>query len=151
MRKIFVVVLVVSVCFSTLVDLSSGRRRRRWWRRRRSCSRQDCVLDVWKDSGSCSKSCGPGYKYQRKSVKVWPSCGGTPCPSTESSQRKKTVRCYSRCCRVNCLWKWSSWSPCRGCGTSRQTRSVLISRNPSCGGTACPSKRSETRSCYTGM
>ena len=64
---------------------------------------------------------------QRKSIKVRPSCGGTRCPSTDSSQQKRTRSCYSGCCRVNCLWTWNPWSPCRGCGTSRQTRSIRIS------------------------
>ena len=99
MRKSFLVVLVVFVCLSTLMDLSSG-----WRRRRRSCHRQDCVLYGWTDYGSCSKTCGWGYVNQRRNIKTKSSCGGRQCPSASSPQRKGTHSCYSRCCPVNCLW-----------------------------------------------
>lgn len=151
MKNFFLVLLLVSAALFALVGLSESFWRRRRRRRRRSCSRQDCVLYGWTNFGSCSATCGWGYVTQRKNIRTNPSCGGTQCPSAYSSQRKRTRSCYSGCCRVNCLWTWNSWSSCQGCGMSHQTRTMRISQNPSCGGKACPSKRSETRSCYTGV
>ncbi|KAJ7380318.1 hypothetical protein OS493_011040 [Desmophyllum pertusum] len=77
-------------------------------------------------------------------------CGGT-CPSDYSSQRKRSRSCNTQCCPVNCLWTWNSWGACQGCGVSQQTRTVRITRWYKCGGTTCPSRRSETRSCNTGV
>ena len=101
--------------------------------------------------GSCSKTCGCGYLTQRRNIRTYSRCRGRPCPYSSSPQRYRTVSCNTQCCPVNCLWTWNSWSPCQGCGVSQQTRSISITRNPSCGGTACPSRRSETRSCNTGV
>ena len=152
MKNFFLVLLLASAALLALVGVSESifwRRRSR--RRRRSCQRQDCVLYDWTDFGSCSTICGWGYVTQRKNIRTNPRCGGTSCPSANSPQRKRSRSCYSGCCRVNCLWTWNSWSPCQGCGTSQQSRTMRISRNPSCGGAACPSRRSERRSCYTGL
>jgi hypothetical protein len=52
---------------------------------------------------------------------------------------------------VSCRWSWSSWSPCSGCGTSTQTSRVVVSVRNSCGGTACPSTTTRSRSCNTGV
>ena len=173
MKNSFLVLLLVSVALFALVGLSEswlrGRRsgrggRGRGGRRggrgghggrrryRRSCSpRQDCALYDWTAFGSCSKTCGTGYLTQRRNIRTYPRCHGRPCPFSMSPQRYRTISCNTRCCPVNCLWTWNSWSPCQGCGVSHQTRTTSITRNPSCGGTACPSKKSETRSCNTGV
>lgn len=172
MNKSFLVLLLVSVSLFALVGLSEswfrGRRSGRGGRggrgrrggpgghggrgRYRRCGpRQDCVLYDWTTFGSCSKTCGSGYVTQRRNIRTYPRCHGRPCPYSSSPQRYRTISCNTQCCPVNCLWKWNSWSPCQGCGVSRQTRSMSITRNPSCGGTACPSRRSETRSCNTGV
>ena len=153
MRKIFLIVLVVFACLSALVDISSGwsrrRRRRRYVssrRRRRSCSPQSCSY-YWSSYGSCSRSCGGGSKNQQLIIIRYASCGGTPCPYN----RYRTISCNTHCCRVDCAWSWNSWSSCQGCGMSRQTRTMSITRNPSCGGTMCPLIRSQTQNCNTGV
>ncbi len=159
MKNSFLVLLLVSIALFALVGLSEswlrgrrggrrgggGRGRGRYRRYRRSCSpRQDCVLYDWTAFGICSKTCGSGYLTQRKNIKTYPRCHGRRCPYFSSPQRYRTVSCNTQCCPVNCLWKWNSWSPCQGCSVSQQTRSMSITRNPSCGGTACPSRRIET-------
>lgn len=152
MKNFFLVLILASAALFALVGLSESifwRRRRR--RRRRSCQRQDCVLYDWTDFGSCSKTCGWGSVNQRRNIKTKSSCSGTPCPSATSPQRKRTRSCHSRCCPVNCLWTWKSWASCLGCGMSQQTRWMRITQNPSCRGTPCPSRRSETRRCFTGV
>lgn len=168
MKNSFLVLLLVSVVLFALVGLSEswfrgrrsgrGSRGRRGGRRgpgggrRRPCSpRQDCVLYDWTTFGSCSKTCGSGYLTQRRNIKTYPRCRGRRCPYLHSPQRYRTISCNTQCCPVNCLWTWNSWGPCQGCGVSQQIRSISITQKPSCGGTACPSGRSETRSCNTGV
>ena len=146
----FLVLLLASAALFALFGLSES-----WgWARRgrRRCSRkQNCVLDDWVTIRSCSKTCGRGYLTQRRSIRNYPRCGGKRCPAVNSTQRYRTVPCNTQCCSVTCLWTWNSWSPCRGCGVSNQTRTIRITQNPSCGGTACPNTRQETRSCNTGV
>jgi len=56
-----------------------------------------------------------------------------------------------RCGAVNCAWHWNGWGACQGsCGTGTQTRTMTITRGPSCGGAGCPGTRSQTQSCNTG-
>lgn len=152
MQKHFWSFLLLLVLLTTLIrPPGSWAWRRRGSRRRRSCVPQHCVLDVWRNVGSCSSTCGWGNVLQIRNVRTYQACGGTVCPSPSSPQRRRYANCYNRCCPVNCLWTWSTWGSCSGCGISTQKRTMNIVRNPSCGGTACPGTQSETRSCNTGM
>ena len=118
MTKYFWVFLVGFVSFTALLGPSGS-----WaWRRRRSCSPRNCVLNTyWTNAGRCSRTCGGGRVLQRKSVRIWPYCGGRACPPYNSPQRVRYGSCNTRCCRVSCIWTWSSWGSCSGCGISRQT------------------------------
>lgn len=168
MKNSFLVLLLVSVALFALVGLSKswhpgnwtsggggGRRRRSWYARRRYqyCigRRIDCELHDWTSFGRCSRTCGTGSLSQQRNIRTRSRCQGLPCPLMNSPQRYRTIPCNTQCCPVNCLWTWNSWSPCQGCGVSHQTRTTSITRNPSCGGTACPSKKSETRISNTGV
>ena len=63
---------------------------------------------------------------------------------TESWRRRRRRRCY----RQNCAYYWSSYGSCsKTCGGGKQNQRVVITRNPACGGTACPSQRYRTVSC----
>ena len=120
-----------------------------WWRRRRrrrSCSLINCTPGGWSSWTTCTRGCGTGTQYRTRGIAVPALCGGT-C----NFALKETRYCNTHCCRVNCAWNWNAWSPCTGCGMSQQTRTMRITRYPSCGGTACPSQRSQTRSCNTGV
>lgn len=154
MRNFVLAALVVSLVLCALISFSESwltRRNRRATRRRPCTQRVDCVLGNWRTYRSCSKTCGTGYSVQQRPVKVWPKCGGRRCPYYYSSQRYRTVSCYTQCCPVNCWWTWNSWSPCQGCGVSQQNRTMRIRRKNTCGGNACPSSKSQSRSCNTGM
>ena len=150
MKSVFPVLLLGSVACFALVGLTES-----WFnarRGRRRCARkQNCVLYDWTTIRSCSKTCGRGYLTQQRKIRNYPRCGGKACPTANSPQRYRTVPCITQCCPVTCLWTWNSWSPCQGCGKSNQTRTIYITQNPSCGGTACPSTQSEKRRCNTGV
>ena len=142
MKNLVLVLLLIFAAF-VIPDCNSwrrGRRRRRWYS-------QDCVLYYWTDFGSGFKTCGWGYKSWLKHVRFNASYGGTPCPTASSPQRNWTSPCYVRCCPVNCLWSWNSQSPCQGCGTSQQTRTMSITQFGEWGGSLCPTGWHETRSC----
>lgn len=154
MRSFLCLAFLIFASLCALIGLSESWIRRRRGRRgggRRRCTRQDCVLNSWATFGSCSKTCGGGFLVQQRSVRTWARCRGTKCPYYYSSQRYRTVSCNTQCCPINCWWTWNSWGPCQGCGVSQQTRTMRIITSNSCGGTACPNSRSQTRSCNTGV
>ena len=119
-----------------------------WWtsrRRRRRCSASNCAVSGWSTWSSCSHSCGSsGTQNRQRHVTRVQSCGGTCYHLTESRT------CNRVCCPLNCGWSWSNWGSCVGCGRGTKSRSVVVSVNPSCGGTSCPSTTTQTAACDTG-
>lgn len=113
-------------------------------RRRRSCSPSNCRVSSWSSWSTCSRSCGSGTQGRARVKTVGESCGGS-C----SYKLQETRVCNTNCCPVNCVYSWGSWSACKGCGKSTQSRSPSIRVRPSCGGRSCPGK--QTRSCDTGQ
>lgn len=130
MKKLVLIVLSLCALICVLEARSS------WGQLGRSCTPQDCVLYDWSTVKGCSKTCGGGHLIQRRKIKQKPRCCGTACLSRNSSQRRRRVSCNTQCCPVNCAWSWNAWSPCQGCGVSKQTRTMRITRNPLCGGKA---------------
>ena len=109
------------------------------------CCRVNCLLNGWGNWGGCSASCGWGVRHRTRSVARAPTCGGSPC----SSYTFESGRCYSGCCRVNCLiGTWNNWGACStpSCGSGRKYRYRSITRQPSCGGSGCPGT-SESSAC----
>ena len=151
MKSLFLLVFRVCVVLFALIGLGETYKCHDPWLPG-CCFPRYCVLHKqWTTLRSCSKTCGWGQLVQIRKIKRYPnSCGG-PCPHYYSPQRYKIISCFTRCCPVNCAWTWNSWSPCRGCGMSQQTRTMSITQSKKCGGTPCPTARSETRRCNTGM
>ena len=120
-----------------------------WRRRRRRRCVRDCVLGNWQPWSTCTKSCATGTQHRTRGIAVPNICGGKPC----SGALKESRHCNTNCCPVNCIWNWDAWSPpcSQGCGTFTQKRSLVITRNPRCSGMACPTTRTQTRSCNTGV
>lgn len=113
-------------------------------RRRRSCSASNCQVSGWGGWSRCTRSCGGGTQTRTRRKTVIESCGGG-CSYKFTDSRN----CNTYCCPRDCSYSWYSWSPCRGCGKSTQTRSPNIHASALCGGKACPGK--QTRSCDTGV
>jgi hypothetical protein len=67
----------------------------------RSCNMQDCdkecVLGEWGEWSGCSKACGGGISYSRKTVKV-AAVGDGECPSEESARRLDHKSCNTHTC-----------------------------------------------------
>ncbi|XP_065064748.1 uncharacterized protein LOC135690976 [Rhopilema esculentum] len=135
------IAILIILLFLQNFDHSEGWRRRR---RRRRCSPSNCAVSGWSIWSGCSHSCGShGTRYRTRSVTRGASCGGS-CPYG----LRETVSCNRVCCPVNCVHSWGVWGACQGCGNNgQQTRSLVITQNSSCGGTGCPTTRSQTRSC----
>lgn len=116
-----------------------------WWsRRRRSCSAVHCRVSNWNAWSSCSRTCGGGLATRTRRKTVTESCGGG-C----AYQLKETKTCNTICCPVDCVYTWSPWSKCLGCGISNHFRTPVIQRHSSCNGKPCPAK--QTKSCYTNV
>lgn len=133
----------LSVVFIILAVLVLFTQVHSWRRRRRRCV--GCSWSSWGNFGSCSASCNYGLKYRYRSKRS----GG--CGAVCAGSSVHVARCYLRCCPVNCNWYWSSWSPCRGCGISTQTSTVVVRVRSSCRGRACPTTTTRRQSCNTGV
>ena len=109
-----------------------------------SCSAVDCSVGAWSAWSSCTRSCGGGLTSRTRRETSAASCGGG-CPY----HFKETKICNTQCCPFDCVYTWSAWSKCAGCGNSTQYRTPNVIIQSSCHGTACPTN--ETQSCITGV
>eukprot|EP00794_Sanderia_malayensis_P003135 gene3135-3603_t len=118
-----------------------------WRRRRRRCSPKSCIVSQWTAWTACSKSCGGGTMTRSRTVMRAESCGGA-CRQRLSG----LMYCNFKSCPVDCVWNWSSWGTCQGCGSSSQVRRAVVSIPARYGGSACPSVDNSTQSqrCDTG-
>ena len=103
------------------------------------CCPVNCQWHSWGQWTRCSKSCGLGRQTRQRSVKVTPSCGGTPCSSGDAFQ---TRACHNRCCPVNCVWgPWIN-KPCsETCGYAYRLRTRSLVQGSECGGHCVGSDR----------
>lgn len=135
MNRCIVVLLVLSL----LVEVEG------WFlARRRSCSKQNCRLGQWTSWTSCSDSCGIFGSQSRSRLKLTTeSCGGI-CWSTY-----ETRHCNTKCCPVDCVYKYGDWGQCKGtCGTGTQESHRIIVTAEKCGG-RCTAPAVKTRACDT--
>ncbi|VDI50479.1 Hypothetical predicted protein [Mytilus galloprovincialis] len=118
-----------------------------------SCNTHACPINGGWSSygsyGSCSKSCGTGYKYSyRYCNNPSPAHGGKSC--TGLSVTSST--CNTHACPVNGVWsEWSKYSPCPvtcGGGTNTRTR-ACDNPAPAHGGTDCDGTASDKGVCNT--
>ena len=110
------------------------------------CTDVDCEVSSWTAWSSCTASCGNSGRASRtRYVTRKTECSGNGCPGLSENRD-----CYRECCPVNCVYSWSAWSWCKGCGSNgEQTSLRIISQNERCGGT-CNVPPSRKRTCDTG-
>lgn len=125
-----------------LASFSSG-----WiiFKRRRSCSAKRCKVSSWGAWTTCSQSCGFfGVKERTRYKTASESCGGSCVPL------KEQIGCNHICCPKPCVYKYSDWGKCEGCGVSGvQRRKPVLVKAEACGG-SCAVPKVETRKCDTG-
>eukprot|EP01012_Entosiphon_sulcatum_P049575 TRINITY_DN6820_c0_g1_i6.p1 TRINITY_DN6820_c0_g1~~TRINITY_DN6820_c0_g1_i6.p1 ORF type:complete len:7637 (+),score=112.47 TRINITY_DN6820_c0_g1_i6:5459-28369(+) len=94
-----------------------------------------CTVSPWGEWSPCSKSCGRGERFRKRSEVQAAQHGGTACPALIEYQD-----CNDDPCPVDCVVSdWQLWSDCSAVcdgGTRVRTRTVLIP--PAAGGSACP-------------
>jgi hypothetical protein len=98
----------------------------------------DCELGFWSQWSTCSASCGGGQQERHRQIAKEPKGEGKFCDTALSETAPCMVQaCPSACKPVNCQFSpWSVWSACmRGAGQTTRTR--WVTKEPSCGGTAC--------------
>ncbi|XP_067048693.1 coadhesin-like isoform X1 [Acropora muricata] len=120
-------------------------------RRSKMCNTHPCAVDghwsSWTSFGPCSRSCGRGMQYRRRTCSnPSPSAGGKSCrgPSHQSNA------CNIHPCPVHGHWShWGAFGPCsKSCGGGMRYRS-RVCNNPrqSSGGKACVGPSHESQAC----
>ncbi|XP_020605249.1 coadhesin-like isoform X2 [Orbicella faveolata] len=120
------------------------------------CNTQACAIDghwsPWEQYSQCSKSCGGGSQYRRRTCdNPAPSGGGKQCPGPS----QQTNHCNTQACAVDGQWsRWSMYGKCSvTCGGGFKYRSRKCDNPaPASGGKNCrgPSFQSvvcETQAC----
>lgn len=97
---------------------------------------RDCLLSSWSEWGTCSATCGGGYKQRHREVVEAPINGGDPCDSLEEFEPCAEFSCFGSDCKVS---EWGEWGACTkecGGGVHTRERQVLLPRTGN--GADCP-------------
>ncbi|XP_068740870.1 A disintegrin and metalloproteinase with thrombospondin motifs adt-1-like isoform X2 [Montipora capricornis] len=119
----------------------------------RICNTRHCPADggwsPWGKWCKCSKTCGTGSQYRKRTcTRPPPGYGGKRCVGSE----KETRICNTRHCPADGGWSpWGKWYRCsKTCGTGSQYRKRTCTRPPpGYGGKSCVGSDKETRTCNT--
>jgi len=107
-----------------------------------------CEWSIWKN-GTCSESCGGGYRHDTRKVVTTAKHDGTECEGATEAN----VSCNTEECPVNGGWgDWRNWKDCSvACGGGDQDRTrVCDDPAPQYGGNDCSvdgSSDTETKRC----
>jgi len=104
----------------------------------------DCVWNKWGSYGPCSKTCGPGRKTRKRTVKTQKKYGGKDC----NGAAEASTTCETKKCPVDgTVSAWAAWSRCnKECGPGSQYRSRACFP-PKYGGKACPTPLVQNQAC----
>ena len=107
--------------------------------------KQDCLMASFGPWGTCSNTCGGGYKWRLRAVVRRSRFGGKSCP--HSAEHDK---CASAPCPVDCIpTPFSDWTPCSTmCGEGTRERFRSIARAAAFDGRRCPAVLHQIRSCF---
>lgn len=114
------------------------------------CPERDCQVSAWKKEGDCSRTCGRGIQIYTRTVEVYPSEGGEPCPGLVKQEPCREEPCqgghHSRE-EVDCeVSSWFHWSGCsRSCGGGWRERYREVLREREGRGRRCPQLEDRVR------
>ncbi|XP_067016400.1 SCO-spondin-like isoform X2 [Acropora muricata] len=119
----------------------------------RKCNTKPCPADggwsPWGKWFKCSKTCGTGLQYRKRTcTRPPPGYGGKYCVGSD----KQTRKCNTKPCRADGGWSpWGRWCKCsKTCGTGSQYRKRTCTRPPpGYGGKYCVGSDKQTRKCNT--
>jgi hypothetical protein len=102
-----------------------------------------CRVSSWEAWGECSRTCGLGVQWRKRTVTAVAQHGGKECPELTETQS-----CSSQDCPVHCrVGPFLGWGDCdRKCGGGLMTRARSVIRAPVFNGNKCP-HLSETAVC----
>jgi len=106
------------------------------------CNKHNCKVDCKLSSYSafkpCTKSCGGGLRFRKRTVTSGPKYGGKACSAKSSS-----ITCNTQRCPVDCkVSAYGSWSKCtKSCGMGFQYKLRTVNVKAVHGGKTCPKLR----------
>jgi hypothetical protein len=94
-----------------------------------------CKVSKWAQWGKCSKKCGGGEQFRKRTVKRHDKHGGRACPAL--SQKRP---CHTFPCKIHCkVSKFGPFGKCsQQCGGGLKVRARVVTTHPKYGGKACP-------------
>ena len=96
----------------------------------------NCDVSTWTQWGECSQSCGAGTRKRSRKITVYPSHGGTPCPTSLLD----AALCNEGECPVHCVMAaWGGFAACTvSCGGGTKARKRAVHTSAAHGGFVCP-------------
>lgn len=96
-----------------------------------------CIVTDYADWEACSRSCGNGIQFKRRTVSQDAAFSGQECPPLTDTRSCHTVPCPDDCV----LSDWSGYNVCsKSCGMGFQTKTRTVVRDAAEGGQACGSR-----------
>jgi len=105
----------------------------------------DCVWNAWGGWGTCTRTCGGGYKLRERLYSSQAQNGGQACPGSPA----ELLACNIEDCAVDCLWQeWHDPGPCtKTCGGGVFQRHRSKVKEVLAGGAECTGPNTEIGPC----
>jgi len=110
---------------------------------RKACNEHHCPIHCkvsdFSDWGECSRTCGTGVQFRKRTLHKAALFGGDECP-----EMVDTISCNTKPCAVDCqLSMWSAYDECsKSCDMGFQTRKRTVVVPAAHGGKVCGEKQS---------
>jgi len=93
-----------------------------------------CIVSAWSQWSTCTKTCGGGTTFRKRTVTRKAATGGVVCPDLFDKKACQTMNCPVHCQ----LSTWSKYSTCSvSCGGGAMTRTRNIVTKAQFGGNLC--------------
>eukprot|EP00930_Biecheleria_cincta_P073322 TRINITY_DN6062_c0_g2_i1.p1 TRINITY_DN6062_c0_g2~~TRINITY_DN6062_c0_g2_i1.p1 ORF type:complete len:1830 (-),score=240.41 TRINITY_DN6062_c0_g2_i1:94-5583(-) len=110
----------------------------------------DCLLNMWEEWSTCSKSCGGGQRERRRTVRQAAKHGGRPCLGELTVLEPCNLdSCHPEHC-TDCVWgPWDEWGSCSKCGGQRYRHRSIIQMPNHCGRPCDVKSAKQTSDCHS--